>query len=685
MKKTVLIIICVLIIIGVGVGIYFKKKAPVNAINAVLPKEAALYIHMNEVERNLGTLTSLPLWDGIKSINYDLFFEKNVFNAQQKKFIRFIQHDLSEGLTHPVVRKLFGNEVALAAYLPERDLDSIFYEMKVNPGALQELLSGVFIITRIDPEMQFVEFISRFIDQFGSDVIRGETEYKGEIVHTINNPRIGLKFGFVRLDDLLVIGVGEGPARKSIDVFKRDLDSLEQDVQFKKVREGESGSSAVQIYFNFQTVYEVFKQQAEILAAKIPDGMGGNSAKIQLDASLEKFQGLQGADFTLYLKPKVKFDFNLTFDPAQLSSAFAPIYTCPPTRNETVHFIPKNVLGYQWGNCLKLEHHWVQLQKELLRADKPEFNMADFEAKLGFKVREDIIEAFGDEFGGYLSDIEVNGIFPFPKLLLFVEVKDVAKVNHLMSKLTENPLILPQEKTVNGISIKYFALPFGESIRPGFCFLNNYLLIASSEQLLSESIQALNNSSKSITADSAFKEIDIGFSEPSRNIQFVRVGNLIEKSKKVIEWSRQWMSARNKKTEAFKVGSEKPLKELEERLVKDEAKMEALNNRIAKLEDEIWSLESKEEDAGSQKRELQGVKNQVTSLESEIASDYERKARLLEILGQYEGAKDQANRQVYFDEIIYPALEGIKSVETFGMRATVEDDRALSTGVFKME
>ena len=58
---------------------------------------------------------------------------------------------------------------------------------------------------------------------------------------------------------------------------------------------------------------------------------------------------------------------------------------------------------------------------------------------------------------------------------------------------------------------------------------------------------------------------------------------------------------------------------------------------------------------------------------------------LRDIVQEYEkSAPDPEMRQFYLDEVIYPILEGLKSIKAYGLRATIRDDVFNSSVFFKV-
>jgi len=490
MKKIFVVILSVAVIAGVGI-IVKKTMEPRSGIENILPQNVSFYVQLHDVEKNLKELTSLPIWQGFSNLDYDLLMKKNAIDGQQVMLINLFRTQLSEVINNPMSKRLFGRDVAIAIYPLDKEIGLLAQNLKVlNPKFIEEVLSGVFFVTRVEPDVQFAEFVTRTFTQFGSNISQSQVEYKGEIIRTVNITNVGIKFGIVRLNDLLVIGVGDKAARISVDVYKRDAPSLAADPRFAKAQGRFLKPSSMEGYINFTKLVKELKAQADKFMSS--EGSAG-SAKFQeqWDKTLAKLAGLKAFAFSSQLTPLLRVDSSLLFDPDELNAEYASIYTCPPSENKTIHFTPQEVLGYYWSNCLNLDYYWKQIVKEMQRSDVPTSRIDEFEANLGLSVVGDILPAFGDEVGGYVQDIQVGG----SKILLFVEVGNQAKAVNLLKKLEEQPFVMFQEEQYGGSMIKYIALPMGEDIQPAYVFLGDHLLISTSRKLVKESIDVSTNGS----------------------------------------------------------------------------------------------------------------------------------------------------------------------------------------------
>ncbi|MCK4882386.1 MAG: hypothetical protein KAS92_05130, partial [Candidatus Omnitrophica bacterium] len=205
----------------------------------------------------------------------------------------------------------------------------------------------------------------------------------------------------------------------------------------------------------------------------------------------------------------------------------------------------------------------------------------------------------------------------------------------------------------------------------------------SSRQLLKSSVDASGNAAKSLLASPVFKKVNYGLTDKSRSVQFVRVGAIVEKIKGVIGWISDWVSAQERKAQAFQVGSTRPLDEVKNNIIVRSKELEEMSDKIIDLEDEVWNFETKGEDITGVQTQINDLKGQIRSKKLELSGEYERQQELENILQKSDqNIPDLAVRQLYLDEAIYPILDSLKSIKSYGMRVTFEKNALESSAFF---
>jgi len=210
-------------------------------------------------------------------------------------------------------------------------------------------------------------------------------------------------------------------------------------------------------------------------------------------------------------------------------------------------------------------------------------------------------------------------------------------------------------------------------------------LISTSRKLVKESIDVSTNGSLSIQSNPDLKEIDINLTGKNRSVHFLKVGRVIEKVKGIIGWSNQWIVNRDRKAEAFKAGRAKPLEDVKMSIAMKESELKEIRERLIPIEDEIWNMESKGLDVSAKQVELNDLQTQLDAKKKEIIIETEKKEELAAIIQDPDSSTpDTALRQFYLDQVIYPVLESLKSIKSFGLRSTVNDGAFESSAFLKV-
>jgi len=691
MRKLLIVLFGIIFISGVAVGVYlYLPKEEQTSIEEVLPEGALIYAKTSNVQNNLKQLASNPLWQNIMNIDYARLESNDIINAKQRDFMGWIQGNFSDVEQNPLFTKLFGQEVALVIYPTQFNFEQLNKLNKVlDLTVLQNLFSDMAVVARVSPEIKLAEITARFWGKSQSEVDIKTVDYQGHTIHVMTMLDGELAVGFTRIEDLLIMGMGETAARNVWDVLdKKDL-SLGKGKVFQKAQKKVLENSDLMGFVDISEIVSMIKGQMIQFMHFMRKTMKADEQDLsgmqeKLEEGFKKVSGLNMVGFSIQWGELSRQRYDLFLDEEKLDDEVALMYACSGDKNNTIGFVPQDIVAYQWGNCLNLDYYWTRLQEEMGKVKNEEGAMSPFdqvkgvEQMLGVSIEKDIIPALGDEIGGYLSDVRflavpVAGEIPVPELVFFIEVINQESIQQLLSKLLTNPFVALQEEKYKDVRLYYMELPLGEMVTPGYCFLGDYLLMATNRDLLKKSIEAYQEGSKSIMSAIDFKPLTLGETEAARNVQFVRVGQLTRKVKEIVGWSTQRVSQRDKNRLAFKSGGQRRLEDIQLRIEEHTKRIEEIKAQLVVLEDEIWEGESQGQDVTDKKKEMEQFKDQRVKREMELEAEYERKEEQEAIVSSY-GDRIQGveKRQLYLEEIINPILDGLETIQAFGAKTTTE-------------
>ncbi len=701
--KKLFIGLAVLMLVGaIGVWVISSRKGEVD-LEDVLPQGAVFYVRFSDVEANIEKLTATQFWQNLRQVNYGLLWDKGQTQTQ-KAAMRSVQQTISNPAAQAVFKRFFGKESALAVYPVSLDLASVSEATTETLVRLaEEMSSSIFLATRIDSDIQLAESLAGFFNQYGLSPSMETVSYEDQTIHFVTLPGVNTKLGFVRIKDILVIGMGDKSVRLSVDVYQGRQKALKADPHFQKAEEQVLESAGLFGYLDIGRFLAPLKEQMSRFIDRLEqeiqkeggEDTKGAGAKLvetqrQWEEVFSRMAGFELLAFSGRMDDIASFKFDLFLDKDSLDPQIAAHYTCPPSENKTLRFIPQDVLGYQWGNCFDFSYSWKQLQEEVAKIqaqpDMPPGGLRDIGDVMGLSLEEEILPAFGDEVGGYLQGIQTGASFPMPHILFFVKIKDEEKARRLFAALDEQiPLIL-QEEEYKGIKIKYVVSPLGDEVQPGYCVLEDYGLIALQRQTLKASIDAYHDPSLSLAGAPAFQEVDFGLSGSNRAVLFARVGEIARQMEGVIEWGKTWAASQDTRRQAFQSGSERRLADVEKEITAKKEETAAAQNRIAALEEGIWDQQSRGMDVSASQKEMDQLRENIKTLEGEIVLADEQKKELEKIIQGYEERlSEKDNREAILQGTVHPLLQSLTFIKTVGARTTLQEGVVESVLFLKVE
>lgn len=695
MKKLVSILL-VLAVVGGG-GYYFLQQkgiAPEISLKGieryeianVVPEEPLIYLELRNTSKNIDNLTSTAFWQRLMEINWDLIFQNGSMNQQDEFVLQVLKTSFESPETNEIFIKFFGKDVAIGIYPVDVDLTEL---SKGNPQAFTNMLDTMaenfYLITRLGAQAQMAEFVSRSFDQFGEQVTISETEYKDTPIKLVNVQDVPYTFAYARLKDLMVMGVGEDSIKRSIDVFKGDVPSLNNNVDFVQVKNKFVKKTEIIGFTNIDRMLSGFERQF----AKVSDFQGVNPDQIraQMAETFKAIQGFKASSVSGVWSDLLELKLDLIFDVNAMEKGIASFYKeCENADNNSLKFIPDNTLAYQWGSCFDLEYYWTEMKAEMAREPGAKGasvtqQIAQYEQMIGLTIEGDVIPAFGDEIGGYIRDITMTQNFPLPELLMFVKIADQAKAENLLGLLTNVPILMLQKENIEGVEINYMSIPMLANVSPGYGFVNDYLLISVNKDLLVSSIQSAQKGGPNLVGNETFKVLNRGLTNKNIGVTYMKMDEVAFKAESILDWVGGKAQANDQKVDAFKSGAEKKLVQIQRRIQEDEQILKERQGQVASLKEEIRSL-ADEEKLKSKKRELARLERNVAELSDEIQSVVDNAIGLEETIRGYSDKNIASDRQsLFMDEVVYPFIDSLKAVDGVGTVSTIDED-ALETRVF---
>lgn len=706
----ILIGICV---IAVGIGLFlFLRPAKRLAIEDMLPSGPFVYVKAKGMAQLIKEIQASDFWQKMQDVNWNRLMLEGGMKPEQVTMLSLFSSQFTRLTSHSLFKKILTGEVAVAVYPAELGM----YDMTDITSVLaqvQDLLSHIFIVIHLDPQMKAAEWISGMLRDWGPNVSQRSFEYRGRTVHVVTLEKYGMELGYTVINDYVIFGLKEKAARESLIVLKKDVEALASDPNFQKWKGNFLTGAENYAYINLSMFFpQLMKELMQTLTAKA-DQAASSEQMAQLERGLKQAEAIQGigVSFLSGHLSLIKYDFYI--DKKKIPSQMQALYSCATHQNATLDFVPRDILGYHWGACNKFDELLRQIKTEIQRAPvtnpqgpSPQEILNQIASSLPVNIEEDLLPHLGDEYGGFLADFDVEGLFPLPKLVFFLEINNPAKTEEVLQKLADNPFFLFQSDTYKGIQIKYISLPLGANLQPAYAYVNNYLLMATSRQLLQTSIEALQDKDKSILGHPLFQNEILALRKKHHGILYLQMDALARKLRALIEWAEKWFSLQENQQSAFAAGSQKRLNEIRQDIEVLEKKIEPFKTQFYELEVELKNLQFQQrklaekeesEETLSQIKDIEAKINnaetkrqswdkEIQATEESLQLAREQETELAPLIKDFDVKRDQAAlRQLYFKEFFQPALKALETLDYAGLKVVIQEDLIETTFFLKAQ
>lgn len=693
MKKMMIGIISLILIAGIGFGVYIligQQKKEVT-IEDVLPQNNMIFIHANNLDQDWKSLTKSPFWVKLNQVNLDA--TSKVGQTPLSAIIKGIKKEMETPAAEVVMEQFFGQEIALAAYPLDIDMNQL---LALTPETLQllmrEVSSKFMLVTRIKGGAQFADFIMHFFNPSKQGLPTETIPYKDFTIRVVTIPELKVNIGYVVIKDLLVIGLGQEAVQKTIDTYLAKKETLRQDEMFQKAKARFGSSRDLMVYANAARILSMVQKNANGLIGilqkneDLNEGIQENIESYQGEMSqIENFlNAFEAIVLTADWAQISEFNNGVIYEKSKLTPELLDLYACPDSENPTIKFIPKGAIGYQWNNCLKWRDLWAKAEQALesdgMRGEATQEKIAILEDSMGMSLDYDILPALGEEMGGVLYDfkfipVPFAGEVPIPQLMIFVAVKDQAVIADLLKTTHQIPFFSHQENDYNGVTVHSFVPPTGDRMEIGYCFLDGYLLIAIDHNILKNAIDAKRDQNLAIISDPEFKRIDKGISGPNKSVSYLNVGELSRRIQKVVDWVGGMVNADFKKQEAFQSGSKKKLADVQEVLVQKRGEYAVLEKDMKMVKINFDNQNSYGMNMVKITQEMEDLQGQMDLKKMEIDEYEQEQSDLKGVLrGFQKTLRESGKRKKMVDEFVVPLLDALSGLNATSSRTTMEED-----------
>lgn len=614
-------------------GFWIWSQRPGLPVEELLPSHPLVYARLVHVREHIDQVIHSDFGKNVAAIDLPDVLSRNNFSPKDISDFQRWQKDLGKLWSNPLVKSFIGKEAAIAIYRNDKS-----YQL--------------FVTLRLTLSTRIAELLSRLSHHWGDDVTVSQQQYQGRVINHILFKKQGLGLAYVRIRDLLIIAPESlDHLEEVVDVYQHKREPLQEDPSYNFVRQNAYPSSDGLVFVNLNLFSDLWRGE--------------------MDSRLTVL-GYQTAAFPVYglsYMPGVvsKYKMIVGLNEKYLPSGMLKTFSCPAVTNDSLKFIPDNAIAYNWGGCYDFEQSWGTLRKSL--DDNPQLAQGvdkfkhRLEKHFQINIKKDVLPLLGHEIGGYLTDVDMQGNYPFPRLLIFVKIKDRPAAERLLDRFVQNPLLMLQHEEYDHVDIHYITLPIGANMDPGYGFLDDYLLVATSRQLLKKSIDAYNDSMRSIVSDDAVEQFSLDGGQKFHSVTLMKTAELSRRAQDFLGWIDKYLSGQVSMAAAYKQDGDNKKQELDDAIADKSAELIMAQKKLVQLKSTSLSNTSLE-DPILVNGAIDNLTREEASIRDDIANYIEQKADLTRLLDNYALGAQSAKLTMYnMENLVSPVLKGLESID----------------------
>ena len=460
MKKIVLIVL--LLAGAAGAVLYFNRAAAPVADDyyaAYLPQDTLAVVSLIDLKglsesfpaSTLGTFLAKPTVHGMLT-------ELGVQPDDLAEYDSFYD-GLAGVMTNPAFRQVFGDDAVAAVLSPNAGLLQSDTEQELRKSLLVFGTSSVS--GALDSFARLV--MSKSVTQEsvdGLDVTRIQVD-ENEVIY-------GYADGGV-----LVLAYEPGNIAAAVK-RKQTGSSLQESAAYGAVKtfwaQAAGGREYARTYLN------LFQVRGLLAGSADEDGR-------QL---AEYFQGFQGMGSVIFDREgALHVTSRVNYDSTALNDLVKKQYQAVSKENISLGLLTSKALLYYWASVVDKAY----IKGLMSAADDAQYRKADtrMQRELGLSLDE-VIGAVGPQTGLVVNEIVNAGLFPLPKVVLYLQIRDhdVAGkiIERLRKDIADRGFAAEQSEEVNGHTIYYWSVLPGEATQPALVLTDTMLYVANGKSAL---------------------------------------------------------------------------------------------------------------------------------------------------------------------------------------------------------
>ena len=463
MKKQTMLALCLAGLVGAVLFFLLRDTREPNQYARFLPPDVVTTINLTNASALADRLAVSPLArlfakDTVQAIVREMGGQPQETAGYERL------HDALTGMVNdPAFRALFGEDATLALLPPD------MRGMREHPA---DALRNSLVVVARSSVAGALDMLSRLV----KNAQVGRQTVDGLDLVTITVDRDQVLYGYTEGNTVLL---AFAPAAiKTCVAIGKGGNGLDKAPQFKEAvtfwQTAGKATTYSRIYCDLARAAELLKMAQVKEIKEMGEMLQGMESMVSVTYGTE--QGVESRGRAAFqaegLHPQIK---------SAVEAAGA---------NQFLRLLGESTLVYNWASSLRPE-----MIVAAMAADAQVYREADSEVRqtLGLSL-EELGRAFGPQYGGVLDGIVKTPLFPWPKLTVFVSVRDrqlaETAFDGLRRTIAASGLTAAEQEQVGGQTIYSWPILPGSSAQPAAMLTDRMFVVATGKEALHDLLNA---------------------------------------------------------------------------------------------------------------------------------------------------------------------------------------------------
>lgn len=403
-----------------------------------------------------------------------------------------------------------------------------------NPSHILDYLkSHMLLISRPGEKIETIEkLVAQYVDEKNISFVP-YGRYTIKRIPISDDEMIAAAF----VDGRLLASLEERVLRESLDLYDKKKNTLKANQEFFNITKEMDGAGQF-LYCSVQALQEV----AGSLMKTITD-------PTELLA-LHEISLLKGVNRFSYggirQKKILKNRVIISLQSETMDKRIRDMVSTAPSINDSLPYAARDVLLYYWSNSLELQPLWEMFTERVgEQSDEVLELQNDISELFGYEV-DDLIEMIGSDIGVMVREKSEELFVPIPDLALFVKLNDAVNGADAIRKAVQHLDITFKKGRYKNIEYFSWGLDPEGSLQPVYAIHRNYLIIASTLNMLKTIIDTPINNTRLIAAK-GFRELDPGFQTLNNSVCYIDQARLLRRLQEFVGWAGIMLAIQDQK------------------------------------------------------------------------------------------------------------------------------------------